>query len=438
MILHGNSRGGAGDLARHLLRDDENDHVTVHEIRGFMADDVEGAFKEVDALSRGTRCEKFLFSLSLSPPHSADCSDKDFEKAIAKAEKSLGLDNQPRVIVFHEKGDNRDRHAHVVWSRIDVDEMKAIPLPYNRMKMREVSRDLFIEHGWDVPCGLINREERNPLNFTLEEYQHAKRIGKDARQIKQDLQDAWAMSDNAATLQHALNERGFRLAKGDRRSFVAVDAQGEVFSLPKQIGIKTKALSTRIGKDIELQSVSEAQTTIARDMTNKMSEYDAQLQARSEQRKQYAADQRKQLVERQRVERANTTQKQETRRIEEAQARQAKFRHGLKGLWDWMRGENARIKKDNEAEAQRAQERDTREKSELTQSQRTQRQWLANRQIQQKQSMSELRNQVMQDHARYKDMSEANKDKQREEFKRQRRATSERQPRRSRGHGPER
>jgi len=437
MILHGSSRGGAGDLARHLLREDENDHVTVHELRGFMSDDVAGAFQEIDALSRGTRCEKFLFSLSLSPPHSADCSDKDFEKAIAKAEKALGLDNQPRVIVFHDKGDHRDRHAHVVWSRINVDEMKAIPLPYNRMKMRDVSRDLFIEHGWDVPRGLINREERNPLNFTLEEYQHAKRIGKDARQIKQDLQNAWALSDNAATLQHALNERGYHLAQGDRRSFVAVDTQGEVFSLPKQIGIKTKALRERLGKDVELPCVADTQANIARDMAGKMSEYDAQIRARDEQRKRHAANQRKQLVERQRAERTNTLEKQEARSIEEAQARQAKFRHGLKGLWDWMRGENARIKKENEADALRSQDRDASEKSELIQSQRTQRQWLSNRQVQQKQSLSELRNQVMQDHDRYKEMSEPSREERREEFKRQRRGTSERQPRRSRGYGRE-
>lgn len=33
MILHGNARGGAGDLARRLIREDENDHVCVHEVQ---------------------------------------------------------------------------------------------------------------------------------------------------------------------------------------------------------------------------------------------------------------------------------------------------------------------------------------------------------------------------------------------------------------------
>tara|TARA_B100000953_G_scaffold206126_1_gene170061 strand:+ start:685 stop:897 length:213 start_codon:yes stop_codon:yes gene_type:complete len=36
MILHGNERGGAKNLSLHLLKE-ENDHVTVHELRGFMS-----------------------------------------------------------------------------------------------------------------------------------------------------------------------------------------------------------------------------------------------------------------------------------------------------------------------------------------------------------------------------------------------------------------
>lgn len=130
-----------------LMRTDENEHVQVHEVQGFMVDDVRGAFQEIEALAKGTRCQKPLFSLSLSPPKDANLSAKAFEKAIAKAEEVLGLSGQPRVIVFHEKGEHRDRHCHVVWSRMDVETMKAIPMPFNRLKMRDVSRELLIEHG---------------------------------------------------------------------------------------------------------------------------------------------------------------------------------------------------------------------------------------------------------------------------------------------------
>ncbi len=232
----------------------------VHDVSGFMADDIRGAFEEVEALAKGTRCQKPLFSLSLSPPKDANASAKDFEKAIARTEKALGLSGQPRVIVFHEKGEHRDRHCHVVWSRIDATQMKAIPLPFNRLKMRDVSRELFIEHGWDVPRGLINTQERNPLNYTLEQYQQAKRSGRHAEDVKADLQAAWATSDTRASFEHALQDKGFRLARGDRRGFIVVDHQGEVMSLPRWLGVKTKAVRERLGSEKDLSDVETVQT----------------------------------------------------------------------------------------------------------------------------------------------------------------------------------
>lgn len=67
MILDGNQRDGAHDLALHLMKP-ENEHIEVHEIRGFMADTIMGALREAEAVSRGTKCRQFLYSLSLSPP----------------------------------------------------------------------------------------------------------------------------------------------------------------------------------------------------------------------------------------------------------------------------------------------------------------------------------------------------------------------------------
>jgi hypothetical protein len=51
-----------------LLKTEDNEHVEVHDIRGFMSDNLQGAFHEAYAASRGTRCQQFLFSLSLNPP----------------------------------------------------------------------------------------------------------------------------------------------------------------------------------------------------------------------------------------------------------------------------------------------------------------------------------------------------------------------------------
>src|SRR5690606_33512002 len=97
--------------------------------------------------------------------------------AIDAIEHKLGLSGQPRAIVFHEK-DGR-RHAHAVWSRIDAEQMKAINLPHYKLKLRDVSKQLFLEHGWQLPRGFVSGRERDPASFTHAEWEQAKRAGHD-------------------------------------------------------------------------------------------------------------------------------------------------------------------------------------------------------------------------------------------------------------------
>ncbi len=250
MILLGNQRGNAKDMARHLLKV-ENEKVTIHEISGFVGNDLQSAFQESYALSRATHCSQHLYSLSLNPPKDAEVSTADFEAAIDRAEEHLGLTGQPRAIVFHEKR-GRDgalrRHAHCVWCRIDTENMKAIHLSFPKRKLNELGRELYLEHGWDMPRGFQNTLERSKLNYSHAEHQQARRRGKYADEIKRVFQNAWAYSDTKATFAIALKEHGYVLARGDKRSFVAVDRFGEVFSIPRTLGLKTHEVRKRLGE----------------------------------------------------------------------------------------------------------------------------------------------------------------------------------------------
>ena len=107
MILKASQRAGAKQLALHLMRLDENEHVEVHEVRGFASDNVMGALREAYAISRATRCKQYLFSVSISPPEIEKVSVATFERAIDEIESRMGLTGQPRLIVFHEKNGRR-------------------------------------------------------------------------------------------------------------------------------------------------------------------------------------------------------------------------------------------------------------------------------------------------------------------------------------------
>ena len=372
MILKGSQRGGATQLATHLLRTDENDHVELHEVRGFIADDLGGALREAYAVSKGTRCQQFLFSLSLSPPATEDVRVAVFERAIGDIEAKLGLTGQPRVVIFHEK--NGRRHAHCVWSRIDAEAMKAINLPHFKLKLRDVSRELYIAHGWHMPAGLANSAERDPRNFTREEWQQAKRADKDPRELKELFQDCWAISDSRKAFAQALESRGMYLARGDRRGFVAIDVKGKVYSVPKWTGLKTKQIEARLGDPADLRSVEETKTHIDDLLKGMLGRHLNDAQAGHEGRLQPVVDQKATLRKRQRAERAELTAKQARRTTEEAQLRAAKFRTGLCGLWDRLTGRRARIRRENEVDARATYARDEAERHALIHTQLKERQ----------------------------------------------------------------
>jgi hypothetical protein len=166
MILKGSQRAGGRQLAAHLLKTTENEHVEVHELRGFMANDLHSAFNEIYAVSKGTRAQQPFFSLSLSPPPAERVSIDTFEAAI----------------------------------------------------------------------------------------EQAKRAGLNPKDMKRVFQDCWAISDSRSkAFAQALHSQGLVLARGDRRGFVAIDYQGEVYAIAKYTGARTKAVRKKLGDPSRLK-----------------------------------------------------------------------------------------------------------------------------------------------------------------------------------------
>lgn len=362
MILKGNQRAGGMQLAVHLMNTRDNDHVTLHDIRGFVADDLSGAFKEAFAISRGTRCKQFLFSLSLSPPETENVPVDVFDDAIEAIEEKLGLSGQPRAVVFHEK-DGR-RHAHCVWSRIDIETMTAINLPHYKLKLRDVSRQLYIEHGWSMPKGLMNSQEGNPLNFSREQWQQAKRIGRDPRTIKAIFQDCWASSDSLRAFKNALETRGYYLACG-KRGFVAVDWQGEIFAVSKWTDQRAKDVRAKLGDPSALQSVEDVSAHVAKLVDQKLEKFSVEILQQFDKARSGLADKRDALVQRQRTERQELKERQAVRQTQENQMRADRFRKGLLGLWDWVTGRRATTREHNEVELAESLKRDQAERQSL-------------------------------------------------------------------------
>ncbi|MEL6570954.1 MAG: relaxase/mobilization nuclease domain-containing protein [Pseudomonadota bacterium] len=325
-------------------------------MRGIIADDLHGAFQEADAISRGTRCKNFLFSLSLSPPEQEVVPASVFEAAIEQIEERLGLSGQPRAIVFHEKEGRR--HAHAVWSRIDPVEMKAVHLSHYKRKLNEIARELYLEHGWDMPDGFKRNRSRDPLTFTLAEWQQAKRAGRDPKQLKAQIQECWKASDTKATFENALQDNGFFLAQGDRRCFVVLDVHGEVYSLSRLTGTKVKELKARLGNPKDLPTLEERKVWLSERMTDQLKAHIRELEQRQRKKGLALEFQRKQMVDRHRHARQGLKFSQAARWQEEERKRAARLPRGFKGLWSWITGGLKKVQLQNALEVAKADERD--------------------------------------------------------------------------------
>lgn len=374
MILKASQRSGAKQLGLHLMKTEENEHVEIHEVSGFVADDVMGAMKEAYALSRGTKCKQYLFSVSLSPPATESVRSEVFEQACSMIEDRLGLKGQPRMIVFHEKEGRR--HAHAVWSRIDADTMTAKPLPFFKSKLRDIGKQLFLENGWKMPEGFIDSKMRDPRNFTLDEWQQAKRAGVDAKHLKSTIQECWAISDNGPAFAKALEDRGLYLAQGDRRGHVAVSMEGEAFAIARMVGMKNREVVERLGDPSRLRTVADTKRHIGETVAPRLSRYISEAKRIARNTMRPLNEERMAMKERHRNERKLLDDSQRLRQIEEQRVRSARVRKGVAGVWDILTGRYFKTRKKNEVEAFFSQQRDGNQRHDLVQSQLEERQKL--------------------------------------------------------------
>ena len=365
MILKASKRSGGAQLGQHLLKTEENEHVEIHEVSGFVSDSVTGAMNEAYALARGTKCRQYLFSLSLSPPPLESVRPEVFEKALDHIEEQLGLSGQPRVIVFHEKEGRR--HCHAVWSRIDAQTMTAKDLPFFKLKLNKIAKQLYLENGWDMPKGFTSAKLRDPRNFTLDEWQQAKRAGLDPRELKSAIQSCWKQADGRQAFAAALEERGL---------FVAVTLDGDVFAISRMIGVKAKDVQARLGDPAKLLSVDETRQKLASEIAPRLSRYIVESKRIAKLAMQPLKEKRDALKVQHKAERQASDKLHAERWNAEQRVRSSRVRKGLAGAWDFLTGKYFRLRKQNEMEVKWSRERDNTERHALLSGQMAERQTL--------------------------------------------------------------
>lgn len=270
MIPKASQRGGGQDLATHLLNACDNEYLEVAEVRGAVASDLHGAFREWEAVAANlTRCRNYLYSLSVNPDlGQAQLTREQYLDYLDRAERRLGLEGQPRAVVFHIK-DGRE-HCHAVWSRIDHRSGKAIHMAFDREKLMMVSREFARDHGLDLPegYGRDGRDGGKKKSLSLYEkvQERATGLSKEERMLM--VTQAWQQSDTPRAFVRALEDMGYVLATG-KRPYVLIDMYGGMNALPKLIddrAIRTKDIRAFLEREFppsSLPTVEQARALVA-------------------------------------------------------------------------------------------------------------------------------------------------------------------------------
>jgi len=256
VIIKGTSRAGPRQLAYHLQRTDTNERVEILDIQSFP-EDLGQALREWQCISEGTRGRKGLYHANIDPDARYKMTPEQWQRAADVLEQELGLTGQPRVMILHEK-EGRE-HIHIVWQRTNTDTMTLVPDSHNYYAHERASLALETEFGHEhVPGKHAKRDRTVPppkAEINDAEWQQAERTGANPRARKATITALYHQCDNGQSLRAALSGAGYVLAKGDRRDYVIVDAQGEVHSLARQIkGVSARDLHEFMA-DIDRDSI---------------------------------------------------------------------------------------------------------------------------------------------------------------------------------------
>lgn len=241
MIIKGTSRGNPKQLAAHLLRADTNERIQILELNS-PTDDLGTTFRDWQLLTAATEGSKGLYHANISPANGYTMTEEQWIHAADVLAEKLGLSQQPRTIILHEK-EGRE-HIHVVWQRTDTDTMTLVSDSMNYPAHEAASLALEKEFGHElVPGKHAKRDREKQPDFPRSETNHAEwqiaeRTGLDPEERNARIQALKAASDGAQAFKTALEEAGYILARGDR-GYLIVDEQGDHFTLARELKEKT-------------------------------------------------------------------------------------------------------------------------------------------------------------------------------------------------------
>lgn len=244
MIIKGRAVRSIKHWGRYLSEVGENEKAVQHEIRGTVATKLKEALWEMWDIARATKTKgNFLYHASFNLPANESLTPEQWQRAIDLVEKRMGFQGHQRIVYEHVK-DGR-KHFHVLWNRTDPEKITIRDIKGDRYTLRRVSNQLEREFGL-TPTKAV-RDYDDPRSYAEWEITGRGRQRLHVEQIKAELTALWKETASARDFIAAVEERGYKFAKGDKRDFVVLDALGDVHSLARRLdGVRVADVRARM------------------------------------------------------------------------------------------------------------------------------------------------------------------------------------------------
>ena len=196
----------------------------------------------------------YHFSLSWAPTEKP--TQEHMEATALAAVERLGLSHHQLYMVAHD--DTEHQHVHVVVNLVDTNTGKIADLHRDHDKLDRWSHEYEQQYG--IQCearaakfaALDRGEAGHPMPSALKQ--------RSREDHARAATEAFQASDSAQAFMAALEAEGLSLAQGQKRGFVVVDQQGEIYALARLVeGASTKDITARLkGIDREGLPVADA------------------------------------------------------------------------------------------------------------------------------------------------------------------------------------
>jgi hypothetical protein len=254
LIIKSRAVGSVSHWSQYLRQQGDNEKVTEHEI-GATSQDLKEALEEWREAAQHTRSEgNFMYHVSFNPKADENLTPEQWMKAIDLVEERMGFQGHQRVVYEHVK--NGRQHFHVLWNRVDPETGTIRDIKGDRYTLRRIANELEREYGL-TPTKPV-RDFDDQRGHEEWERKSGDRARIDPQQMKAELTALWQATDSGKAFIAAAEDRGYRIAKGDRRDFVILDHTGEAHSLARRMeGVKAADVRDRF-KDVDRQSLPSA------------------------------------------------------------------------------------------------------------------------------------------------------------------------------------